>query len=165
MESDGQNEAVRIELYDKGSGADQVFSDGIYSRYFTRYPTNGDKETRFTLRCQVIGDENTNFVTSKTGARSLGMSRSYPLNPIDSSASVCCGSSIGEDIDTSPTGNFTRQASGKSFKAKNIPKTDIFPPEKVTDFKGSLNEDFTQVSLTFTAPGNDYDDGVGKHFF
>ena len=111
----------------------------------------------------MIGDENTNFVTSKSGARSLGMSRSYPLNPIDSSASVCCGSSIGEDIDTAPTGNFTRLASGKSFKAKNIPTTDMFPPGKVTDFKGGLNEDFTQVSLTFTAPGNDYDDGVGKH--
>ena len=160
VESDGQNQAIRIELYDTGSGADQVSNDGIYSRYFSKYESRDD--TRFTLRCQVIGDEDTNFVTSKSGAKTLELMKSYPLDPTDSTAAVCCGSSIGEDIETESTGNFTRLATGKSFKATNIPNSDVFPPGKVTDLKGSLNEDFTEVSITFTAPGNDYDDGVGK---
>ena len=162
VESDGQNHAIRIELYDTGSGADQVSNDGIYSRYFSKYESTDD--TRFTLRCQVIGDEDTNFVTSKSGAKTLGLMRSYPLDPTDSTAAVCCGSSIGEDIETESTGNFTRLATGKSFKALNPPgpNNDVFPPGKVTDLKGSLNEDFTAVSFTFTAPGNNYDDGVGK---
>ena len=69
IESDGQNQAIRIELYDTGSGADQVSNDGIYSRYFSKYESTDD--TRFTLRCQVIGDEDTNFVTSKSGAKTL----------------------------------------------------------------------------------------------
>ena len=110
------------------------------------------------------GDENTNFVTSKSGVKPLGILKSYPLDPTDSTAAVCCGSTIGENIKTEPTGNFTRLATGKSFKALNPPgpNDDVFPPGKVTDLKGALNEDFTQVSLTFTAPGDDYDDGVGK---
>ena len=110
------------------------------------------------------GDENTNFVTSKSGVKPLGVLKSYPLDPTDSTAAVCCGSTIGKNIKTEPTGNFTRLATGKSFKALTPPgpNNDVFPPGKVTDLKGTLNEDFTQVFLTFTAPGDDYDDGVGK---
>ena len=167
IESDDQNQALRLKLSDTGSAADQIAGDGIYSRYFSKYESTDD--TRFTLRCQVVGDENTNFVVSKTVAvklKTLELLKSYPLDPTDSSSSICCGSTIGNDIKTELTGNFTRLATGKSFKAKTPPgpNNDVFPPIKVSDLTALLNDDKTQATLTFTAPGDDYDEGIGMYF-
>ena len=115
IERDDGGEAIRIDLFDKGSGSDQIANDGIYSRYFTRYD---GFDGRYTLRCQVKGDENTNFVTSKNGVKAVDIARyvrSYPLKPSSSNSPVCCGSSIGTNIETEPTGEFTRRATGNSF--------------------------------------------------
>ena len=37
IEREDQEEAIRIDLRDKGAGSDQIANDGIYSRYFSRY--------------------------------------------------------------------------------------------------------------------------------
>ncbi len=166
IENDSQEEAIRIPLYDNGAGADQILNDGIYTRYFTRY--NG-QDGRYTLRCQVIGDENTMFVTQKNGVKSLeensGQGRTYPLKPSSSTSPVCCGSSIG-NVDTEPTGDFARKATGTSFKVQNNtapgPDQDFFPPSKVTDLKVSSNE--FNFTVEFTAPGDDYDEGIAARY-
>ena len=44
-----------------------------------------------------------------------GSIRSYPAIPSPTSP-ACCGSSSGNNIKTNPTGNFTRKATGNSFK-------------------------------------------------
>ena len=59
-------------MSDNGAGSDLIANDGIYSKYFTRYDGfNG----RYTFRCQVKGDDDTMFVTQKSGAKSVKSSK------------------------------------------------------------------------------------------
>ena len=90
-----------------------VANDGIYSRYFTRYNGNG----RYSLKCQIVGDQNTGFIVQKQGVKIFGYNdtKTYPTKPSISSP-ICCGSSSGSDLKTQLTGNFTRKAIGISFK-------------------------------------------------
>ena len=135
VENENQDPPIVLELYDNGAGSDTIANDGIYSRYFARYDGNNG---RYTLRCQVKGDSDTEFVTQKSGAKSVIadlVSRTYPLKPNTATSPVCCGSNIGNDVKTSPTGDFSRKSQGNSFKVKNVPKGDGFPPSKVTDLK------------------------------
>ena len=49
---------------------------------------------------------------------------------------MCCGSNtVRPDSVLKSTGNFTRMSAGGSFKAKNVPTGDVYPPSKVTDLK------------------------------
>ena len=157
IEREGQEEPVRLDLQDNGAAADQIFNDGIYSRYFTRYDgTDG----RYTLRCQVKGDDETEFVTQKSGVKSVTAkpSRSYPLDPMGGGSAVCCGSSIGENVETESTGNFTRKTNGNSFKVNNAANAgDFLPPSKVSNLKAYADGEV--VEIKFTAPGEDLDYG------
>ena len=118
---DSNEQPITLDLFDNGSGSDLVANDGIYSRYFTKYNGNG----RYSLKCQVKGDSDTRFIAEKEGTISiqsfelqrLSMQsiRAYPAIPSPTSP-VCCGSSSGDNIKTNPTGNFTRRATGNSFK-------------------------------------------------
>ena len=72
IEREDQDLAIRIDLSDNGAGSDLIANDGIYSKYFTRYDGfNG----RYTFRCQVKGDDDTMFVTQKSGAKSVNKSK------------------------------------------------------------------------------------------
>ena len=165
IEREDQDEAIRIDLRDKGAGSDQIANDGIYSRYFSRYD---GFDGRYTLRCQVKGDDETNFITQKSGTKSIqeitADSKSYPLNPTATSP-VCCGSSTGNNVETQPTGNFTRKTNGNSFKVKNapLPGYDAFPPSKVSNLK-LVVADFVNIIIDFTAPGDDYDEGTASRY-
>ena len=152
-------------MFDNGAASDQIANDGIYSRYFTKYDAK-DEQVRYTMRCQVKGDDDTMFVTQKSGAMSLDtgiigrLVRSYPIDPsnTDMTTAICCGSSTGANVETESTGNFTRNANGNSFKVVNASSaTDFFPPSKVTDLKVIVDDD--NVTIMFTAPGEDLDEG------
>ena len=84
---------IDLELFDNGSGSDFVANDGIYSRYFTKY-TN---KTRYSVKCQIEGDDDTGFITQKEGTKSIAemvqletsrIFRSYPAQPSGTSP-VC----------------------------------------------------------------------------
>ena len=166
IEREGQDVAIRIDLRDKGAGSDQIANDGIYSRYFSRYD---GFDGRYTLRCQVIGDDDTDFITQKSGTKSISKlnvdSRSYPLNPSKATSPICCGSSTGNNVETQKTGNFSRKTNGNSFKVKNAPPADFdaFPPSKVSNLK-LVVADFVNVIIDFTAPGDDYDEGTASRY-
>ena len=118
---DSNQQPITLDLFDNGSGSDLVANDGIYSRYFTKYNGNG----RYSLKCQVKGDSDTGFIAEKEGTFSIQsfdskrfskqFIRTYPAVPSLRSP-ACCGSSSGDNIKTDPTGNFTRKATGNSFK-------------------------------------------------
>nr|XP_005298365.1 calcium-activated chloride channel regulator 1-like [Chrysemys picta bellii] len=60
-------------------------------------------------------------------------------------------------------GSFNRVATGGSFVVENVPSggtTDVFPPCKITDLEAQFEED--KIHLSWTAPGNDLDEGQGK---
>ena len=107
---ENEPQPIVLDLFDNGSGSDLVANDGIYSRYFTRY--NGDG--RYSLKCQITGDQNTGFIVQKQGTKIFG-TRTYPSKPTISSP-ICCGSSSGSNLKIQSTGNFTRKATGISFK-------------------------------------------------
>ncbi len=171
IERGDQDRAVQVDLFDNGSGADLITNDGLYSRYFTKYDGyNG----RYTLRCQVRGDEETDFITEREEVfqtqisdlvefrwqRSLGNLKTYPQRP-GSHTPVCCGSSTGNNYVTEKTGEFLRQTNGGSFKVENAPTedADIFAPERVKDLRATFKDD--GIEVMFTATGDDLDEGTG----
>jgi len=58
-------------------------------------------------------------------------------------------------------GSFTRTATGESFTVdlSGSPPPN-FPPNKITDLSAEIQED--SVLLSWTAPGEDLDQGTGK---
>jgi hypothetical protein len=60
--------------------------------------------------------------------------------------------------------DFSRTASGGAFVMSNVPigpLPDVYPPNRITDLQATL--DGEEISLTWTAPGDDYDVGRGKN--
>lgn len=60
-------------------------------------------------------------------------------------------------------GDFSRVSAGGSFSVREVPAgphPDMFPPCKVTDLGAVKVEE--DVSLSWTAPGEDFDQGQGK---
>nr|XP_020836155.1 calcium-activated chloride channel regulator 1-like [Phascolarctos cinereus] len=61
--------------------------------------------------------------------------------------------------------SFSRTASGGSFIVTNIPSgsiQDVFPPSQITDLKAQIEGN--RINLTWTAPGDDYDDGQAQEY-
>ncbi|XP_007463328.1 PREDICTED: calcium-activated chloride channel regulator 4-like [Lipotes vexillifer] len=144
-----------LELLDNGAGADSFKNDGVYSRYFTTYKENG----RYSLKVRAHGGEN-----------AVMRNLRYPLNRaayipgwvVDGNIK---GNPPRPEIDENTQTNlesFTRTASGGAFVVSNVPNLpslpDVFPPSRITDLKATSDED--EISLTWTAPGDDFD--VGK---
>ncbi|KAJ1063723.1 hypothetical protein K5549_005490 [Capra hircus] len=142
-----------LELLDNGAGADATKGDGIYSRYFTAYDTNG----RYSVKVWALGGVNTASQTvsaQQNGAMYIpgwienGEVKWNPPRPAinkDQGKQVC----------------FSRTSSGGSFVATDVPKApipDLFPPCKITDLKAEIQGD-ELINLTWTAPGDDYDHG------
>ena len=84
-------------------------SDLNFSRFFTHYTGRG----RYNVKCQVIGDSDTQVNEGFINNRKKG--RSIPMAP--GGSPMCCGSNtITEDSVLSDTGNFTRTATGGAFQ-------------------------------------------------
>ncbi|XP_066899266.1 calcium-activated chloride channel regulator 1 [Kogia breviceps] len=146
---------VTLELLDNGAGADATKDDGVYSRYFTAYNTNG----RYSVKVWALGGVNTatqKGIPQQIGAMYIpgwienGQVKWNPprpeINKNDLQGKQVC---------------FSRTSSGGSFVASNVPKApipDLFPPCKITDLKAKIQGD-SLINLTWTAPGDDYDHG------
>ncbi|XP_037356644.1 calcium-activated chloride channel regulator 4-like [Talpa occidentalis] len=143
-----------LQLLDNGAGADSFKNDGVHSRYFTTYKENGI----YSLKVQVYGEQNTvarslrqppNRVTYISGRVVNGK---YEGNPPRSAND--------EDIQTT-LDSFSRTETGGTFviaNVSNLPLPDLYPPSQITDLEATRDEDV--ISLTWTAPGGDFD--VGK---
>lgn len=58
---------------------------------------------------------------------------------------------------------FSRVSAGGSFSVRGVPagpRPDMFPPCKITDLEAVKVEE--DVTLSWTAPGEDFDQGRGK---
>ena len=78
----------------------------------------------------------------------------------------CCGSQVGFK-ETIPATPFHRQTVGPAFYVRQgmSARADVSPPSRVIDFQmtGTI-EDSLYIRLEWSAPGDDYDRGRGKHF-
>merc|ERR1712212_1121397 len=120
---------IQVQLLDNGSGADKIKNDGTYTRYFAKYTGKG----RYSVRCQVSGDDETGVNDGFTS------SRVFPKIP-DPHSPLCCGSdAMPPGSKKTPTGNFTRQAAGGAFQVKNEVDMDAdnIPPGRVTDLQAT----------------------------
>ncbi|XP_036112097.1 calcium-activated chloride channel regulator 1 [Molossus molossus] len=146
---------VTLELLDNGAGADATKDDGIYSRYFTAYDTNG----RYGIKVRALGGVNTarqRVVPKQNGAMYIpgwiedGEVKWNPPRPEFNK-----GDLQGKQV------CFSRTSSGGSFVASNVPTAPIpdhFPPCQITDLKAEIQGD-SLINLKWTAPGDDYDHG------
>ncbi|XP_074076446.1 calcium-activated chloride channel regulator 1-like [Macrotis lagotis] len=148
---------ITLELLDNGAGADAFKNDGVYSRYFTAYKTNG----RYSLKVRALGGTNTQrsrppmngalYIPGWVENGEVKMNPPRPeLNVKDLQGKQVC---------------FSRTASGGSFVASNIPSgsiKDVFPPCQITDLKAQIEGDY--INLTWTAPGDDYDYGRAQQY-
>ncbi|XP_004431629.1 PREDICTED: calcium-activated chloride channel regulator 1 [Ceratotherium simum simum] len=151
---------VTLELLDNGAGADATKNDGIYSRYFTSYDTNG----RYSIKVWALGGVNTagqKVVPQQNGAMYIpgwfenGEIKWNPPRP-----------EINKDDLQGKQVCFSRTSSGGSFVASNVPNApipDLFPPCQITDLKAKIQGD-SLINLTWTAPGDDYDHGTAHKY-
>ncbi|KAF3819666.1 hypothetical protein GH733_015175 [Mirounga leonina] len=146
---------VTLELLDNGAGADATKDDGIYSRYFTAYDTNG----RYSVKVWALGGINAarqRVTPQQNGAMYMpgwienGEIKWNPprpeINKNDLQGNQVC---------------FSRTSLGGSFVASGVPQApipDLFPPCQITDLKAKIHGD-KFINLTWTAPGDDYDHG------
>ncbi|XP_051021561.1 calcium-activated chloride channel regulator 1 [Acomys russatus] len=144
---------VTLELLDNGAGADATKNDGVYSRFFTAFDTNG----RYSIKIWALGgvtSNRQNVAPRQNAAMYIdgwienGEIKMNPPRPEPSNLQekqLC----------------FSRTSSGGSFVATDVPKApipDLFPPCQITDLKASI-QGHKLVNLTWTAPGDDYDHG------
>ncbi|XP_036612470.1 calcium-activated chloride channel regulator 1-like [Trichosurus vulpecula] len=148
---------VTLELLDNGAGADASKNDGVYSRYFTAYKTNG----RYSLKVRALGGANTQRSRSQVnGALYIPgwvENGEVKMNPPRPEFNV----SDPQDKQVC----FSRTGSGGSFVVTNIPSDsiqDVFPPCQITDLKAQIEGN--RINLTWTAPGGDYDHGRAQQY-
>ncbi|GAB1288211.1 Chloride channel accessory 4B [Apodemus speciosus] len=153
--SSGKTE--ELVLLDNGAGADAFKEDGVYSRYFTAYSENG----RYSLKVRADG-----------GTNSARRSLQHP----SSRAAYIPGWVVDGEIQGNPPRpeteatqpvleNFSRTASGGAFVMSNVPNDplpDQYPPSQITDLQATLEGE--EISLTWTAPGDDYDVGTVQQY-
>ncbi|XP_073674111.1 calcium-activated chloride channel regulator 4A-like [Garra rufa] len=142
-----------LQLLDNGAGADAFQGDGIYSIYFKKM-VNGRSSLKVRVKNQ---DGQTRFAVPKnSGAPYIPgyvVDGVVELNPPKPTV-------FEEPLEV---GNFTRTATGESFevilKSTTPPN---FPPNRITDLSAEIQED--SVLLSWTAPGEDLDEGTAKSY-
>ncbi|XP_052034439.1 calcium-activated chloride channel regulator 4A-like [Apodemus sylvaticus] len=154
----GSGKTEELDLLDNGAGADAFKDDGVYSRYFTAYSENG----RYSLKVRADG-----------GTHSARRSLQHP----SSRAAYIPGWVVDGEIQGNPPRpemtettqpvleNFSRTASGGAFVMSNVsngPLPDLYPPSQITDLQATLEGE--EISLTWTAPGDDYDVGTVQQY-
>ncbi|XP_067222280.1 calcium-activated chloride channel regulator 3A-1-like isoform X2 [Chanodichthys erythropterus] len=145
--------AQELRLLDNGAGADAFKDDGVYSRYFTKF-----EKGRISLKVRVKNQDGQARITvqKKNGAPYVPgyvVNGVVELNPPKPQVSE-------EPLEV---GSFTRTAIGESFEvAFTGTAPPNFPPNKITDLSAEIQED--SVLLSWTAPGEDLDQGTAKSY-
>ncbi|XP_053101849.1 calcium-activated chloride channel regulator 2-like [Hemicordylus capensis] len=145
---------IILDLFDNGAGADVFKNDGVYSKYLFSFTRNG----RYSLKVHVQRDNktigpyltilwsNAMYIPGYLENGTIQMNAPRPLMK-------------SEDTQIR-SGGFRRITSGGSFSVSAVPTgpyTDVFPPCKITDLDARIEGD--KVVLTWTAPGDDFDQG------
>ncbi|XP_035692460.1 calcium-activated chloride channel regulator 1-like [Branchiostoma floridae] len=151
---DGQVE--EITLLDNGAGADAVKNDGIYSRYFFNFTADG----RYGVSVMADNTKGEAEYIVINRARSNG---ALPMNP-------GTGYINGGNVHREPLEQFQRMTTGGVFEVQGVPSggvnTDMLPPSRVDDLKVmEVSYASSSVMLSWTALGDDFDQGGPAHYF
>ncbi|XP_001917810.5 calcium-activated chloride channel regulator 4 [Equus caballus] len=147
-----------LQLLDNGAGADSFKNDGVYSRYFTAYSENG----RYSLKVRARGGTN---AATRSIRHPANRAAYIPGWVVDGKIK---GNPSRPEIDAdtqTPLESFSRTASGGAFvvsNVSNLPLPDLYPPSQITDLEATRDGD--DISLTWTAPGDDFDVGKAQQY-
>ncbi|XP_078482674.1 calcium-activated chloride channel regulator 3A-1-like [Ciona intestinalis] len=158
-----------LPLFDEGANPDTTRNDGTYSRFFLSSAAGGG---RYSLQVLASGKPGEN----KSKHINFGKPAAYKIGYVYQNGSVVLNKNkedegaTDETIETETIGDFSRVVVGQSFEYTG-PKVDRDidqqPPSKVTDLKlkQTIASDVTSpLSLTFTAPGDDFDSGTTSSY-
>ena len=150
-----------IQLLDNGNGdPDMVANDGVYSRYVTRYPGVG----RYTFTVTATGGGEI------VQEDDMGDSYSPPANKsnlavLSLATAVCCGSQVRlfSDSKTTVVTPFRRVLEGRAINLLAVPlagERDRLSPSRIGDLRLRVLVESGSLSATWTAPGDDFDEGA-----
>ncbi|XP_007530035.1 calcium-activated chloride channel regulator 2 [Erinaceus europaeus] len=148
---------VSLRLLDDGAGADIIRNDGIYSRYFFFFATNG----RYSLKVHV----NYSPSTSTMASSSPGSHAMYVPGYITHGNIQMNTPRKSTGLSGVQKWGFSRVISGGSFSVLGVPAgplPDVFPPCRIIDLE-AIQVD-RSVTLSWTAPGDDYDQGQANSY-
>ncbi|XP_046905682.1 calcium-activated chloride channel regulator 4-like isoform X2 [Hypomesus transpacificus] len=156
LESDaGDKQDIKLE--DNGAGADAFRNDGIYSKYFTKM-----KGGKYNLKVRVQNENG----KAKFSLRRHSGAMYIPGYVVDGKLELNPPKpSVGEEDLVADVGIFSRTAIGESFTVNlspGVPTATKFPPNTITDLNAELVKD--RVLLTWTAPGEDLDQGTASEY-
>ncbi|XP_055470430.1 calcium-activated chloride channel regulator 4 [Psammomys obesus] len=144
---------TELQLLDNGAGADASKDDGVYSRYFIAYSENG----RYSLKVRANGGTNSTRLNLQ---RPSSRAAYIPGWVVDGEIEANPPRPEMTEADQPILENFSRTASGDAFVVSGVPNgplPDMYPPGQITDLQATL--DGEEISLTWTAPGDDFDVG------
>ncbi|KAM6167936.1 calcium-activated chloride channel regulator 4-like [Erethizon dorsatum] len=155
IESNSGNTIV-LELLDNGAGADAFKDDGVYSRYFTAFSENG----RYNLKVRAYGGAN-------SARQSLPLNRAAFVPGWVENGEIKGNPPRPETAENTQTitESFSRTASGGAFVVSGFQgpsSIDLYPPNQITDLDATFDSE--NITLTWTAPGGDFDVGNAQRY-
>ncbi|XP_062992777.1 calcium-activated chloride channel regulator 2-like [Elgaria multicarinata webbii] len=150
---------IILDLFDSGAGADIIKNDGVYSKYLFSFTRNG----RYSLKVHVQRD---NKAIGAYPATLWSHAMYIPGYITNGTIQMNAPRPLMNNEDTQlRSGSFSRIASGCTFMVSaipTVPSTDVFPPCKIIDLDAGTEDD--KVVLTWTAPGDDFDQGQAGNY-
>ncbi|CAL4095473.1 unnamed protein product, partial [Meganyctiphanes norvegica] len=162
-------EPIYVELLDNGIGdPDITGNDGVYSRYL---PTLGGTPGRYLLSADLDYNNGMAVVAKAPPTRHHKPPSTYHYHHSEAwSASVgeqrwCCGSILQLQY-TRRIQPFIRHLTwGVLEVVTPTPTHDHVPPSRIIDLQLQVNELSYEITLRWTAPGDDWDHGRAHHYF
>ncbi|XP_004679236.1 PREDICTED: calcium-activated chloride channel regulator 2 [Condylura cristata] len=149
---------ITLRLLDDGAGADVIKNDGIYSRYFFSFATNG----RYNLKVRVSHSPSTSTPAQSISGGHAVYVPGYIINGNIQMNAPRKSVGLNEEEQKCV---FSRVSSGGSFSTREVPAgphPDMFPPCKIIDLEAVKTEE--EVTLSWTAPGEDFDQGQANSY-
>ncbi|XP_013396071.1 calcium-activated chloride channel regulator 4A-like [Lingula anatina] len=146
-----------LHLLDNGAGADNTKNDGIYTAYFLKFEANVTHSVRVVVR----GEDGVSVKSVTGGQKAL---------PMVTNTAVANAHNF--EITYKPIDPFMRSDSGGLFTVKNLPiftpgsePPDLYPPGRIYDLTmEAVNTDNKTVTLSWTATGDDLDQGNASSY-
>ncbi|KAG7165778.1 Calcium-activated chloride channel regulator 1-like 10, partial [Homarus americanus] len=160
---------IFLHLWDNGVGdPDITQGDGVYSRYLPQLPGSPG---RYLLSADVDYNNGLAVVAQGPPTRRRYKKPSLHLpfyhhhyHDTWNSEETCCGHSL-PHVHTRRTPPFLRHlTSGVLEVMSPAPYRDLIPPSRVLDLRVEVNDTVHEISLRWTAPGDDWDTDRAHHY-
>ncbi|RXG73685.1 Calcium-activated chloride channel regulator 2 [Armadillidium vulgare] len=157
---------IEIELRDNGNGdPDITAGDGVYSRYL---PPLHHLAGRYLLTADVDYNNGMALIVKESPTRHHKSSSHYGYfyQQHDSrfSEKECCGSTLAK-VHSRRAAPFHHHVTyGVLDVVHPFTHFDITPPSRILDLEVNVNDTVYEVTLKWTAPGDDFDIGRAHHY-